>query len=93
MVEQKSGTVTVALGNGGILRLQVIAPHTFRVRLRQDERFEEPALVRYGIIQNDWQDVEFEVTESEGSVEVRTDGAEDAVFHRHGERPRCSRAR
>ncbi len=40
----------VALSAGAVLRVAAVTPHVFRVRLRPDDRFTEPGLVRYGIV-------------------------------------------
>lgn len=40
----------LSLGTGGVVRVEVLAPHTFRVRMNASGEFPEPALVRYGIL-------------------------------------------
>ena len=65
--------LTLVLENGAILRVHVLAPHTFRIRLRPDAAFAEPALVRYGVLHVEGDaDVEFTSTEDAASVTVRT---------------------
>ena len=75
MISREHDRVQLALTAGGILRVQVLAPHTFRVRLRQDDEFAEPALVRYGVLRSQWPDVPFRVEEQAGKVHIRTSGA------------------
>ena len=50
MTSIKTNLVEVELSTGEILRVQVLAPHTFRVRLGREGPLAEPALVRYGIL-------------------------------------------
>ena len=45
--------LTLTLENGCTLRVHALAPHTFRIRLRPDAAFAEPALVRYGVLHVD----------------------------------------
>lgn len=42
--------LTLKLENGHTMRVHVLAPHTFRIRLRPDDAFAEPALGRYGVL-------------------------------------------
>ena len=60
--------VQFQLSSGATVRLQVVAPHTFRFRMRQDDRFVEPALIRYNILRSDWPPVEFEAVHSAEAV-------------------------
>ena len=43
----------VTLGTGAVLRVQAVTPHVYRLRLRSDARFDEPGLVRYGVVRTD----------------------------------------
>ena len=56
----------------GVLRVQPVASHTFRVRMRPDDRFQEPALVRYGIVRRDWPSVDFAVQEADDALCIET---------------------
>ena len=75
MVRENAGFVEIELGSGSILRVQVLAPHTFRIRLRPDRSFKEPALVRYGILRSDWPAVAFDTAENAEMFTVRTASA------------------
>ena len=56
----------------GCLRVQPLAPHTFRIRLTHDGRFREPALIRYGILRGDWPEVAYTVEQDERAVTIAT---------------------
>ena len=63
--------VDIALEQGA-LRVQPLAPHTFRIRLTHDGHFGEPSLIRYGILRRDWPEVEYTTEESEQTVIIAT---------------------
>ena len=65
----------IPLQTGATLRVQPITPYTFRLRLRQDGRFREPALIRYGILRNDLPPVTYTVQEGEEIVSLATSNA------------------
>lgn len=65
----------VSLKNGSVMRVQAITPFVFRARLRPDNHFQEPGLVRYGIIRNDWPDVECKTSEKNNHFSASTEQA------------------
>lgn len=67
--------LTIPLKSGGVLRVEPVAPATFRVRLRPDGEFSEPPLVRYGIVRGEWPPVAFTTTEEGEGVWIRTAAA------------------
>jgi len=75
----------IRLANGGILRVQVLTPQTFRIRLRQDDRFPEPSMIRYGILRSDWPEVDVTIGESETTVTFQTAAASLAVDKADGQ--------
>jgi alpha-glucosidase len=75
----------IRLTNGGTLRVQVLTPQTFRIRLRQDGRFPEPAMIRYGILRADWPEVPVTIDESETAVTFQTAAASLAVDRASGQ--------
>ncbi len=68
-----ANTCLVSLGNGASMRIEVLGPQAFRIRLRQDNTFREPALVRYGIlnVQAD-SGTTIEIIEAPGQLVVAT---------------------
>lgn len=63
----------IRLTDGSTLRVDVLAPHTFRIRLRHDGVFEPPALVRYGVLDVDAAPTEVTREEQEtGDITFRT---------------------
>jgi len=59
----------------GVLRVQALADGIFRVRLRADGQFPEPALVRYGVLRGAWPAVETLVSDEAQSVTLVTASA------------------
>ncbi|MDF2713383.1 MAG: xylS [Paenibacillus sp.] len=64
------------------MRLQMVAPQTFRIRLAETEAFAEPALVRYGLVNDRPDSVEpmdrdgaYSVEETDAALTVRTERA------------------
>lgn len=57
------------------MRIQVLAPDMFRIRLCDRDDFPEQPLVRYGIVQLPKHAVAFSVAEEEETVTIRTDKA------------------
>ncbi|MCE5217904.1 DUF5110 domain-containing protein [bacterium] len=76
--------VDVSLATGGVLRVQPITPHLLRVRLCPEGRFDEPALVRYGILEHCTDRAAFSVSEEEQAVCVSTDGVQLTVSRADG---------
>ena len=68
-------TFDVALPDGATLRVAVITPHVFRVRLRPDGVFPEPGLVRYGVVETEFPETPVSVTEEEGALKLDTGAA------------------
>ena len=62
--------VEIELEGAGVVRVQVLAPHTFRVRMRPDDVFVEPALVRYGVLCSEGPDVAAGVEWGEEQVTI-----------------------
>ncbi len=83
-MEASNRFVDVALAAGGVVRVEPVAAHTFRIRMRPDSAFAEPALVRYGIVRGEWPAVPFTTEEEEGTVTLRTEGAGVRVDRRDG---------
>ncbi len=50
MWDSENHRLTVELANGTIFHVHVLAPHTFRIQLREGNTSSESALVRYGIL-------------------------------------------
>ena len=84
-MEQRSDPLDITLDTGNVLRLQVIAPHTFRIRLSADGHFPEPGLVRYGIVRSDPRPVRWQVVEREGTLVVRTAEAALTIWRADGQ--------
>ena len=76
--------IDIKLSTGSILRLQVLTPHTFRIRLRPDAQFSEPALVRYGVLRAEWPEVAFAVDEQADTVDIRTAEATLSIGRQDG---------
>lgn len=68
----------------GTLRVQPIAPHTFRIRLRPDDNWREPALTRYGILRSNWPKTQFSVEDGDAKTVIRTAEAELSVSKSDG---------
>lgn len=65
--------IQIQLKDGRHMRIQVAAPQTFRIRLAETDTFEEPALVRYGILNVRPEMAEaFAVEETDGGFTIRT---------------------
>ncbi|NLB96612.1 MAG: DUF5110 domain-containing protein [Armatimonadetes bacterium] len=75
-MSQAEDSVAIPLASGGVMRVQPVAAHTFRIRLRPDAAFAEPALVRYGILRSEWPAVEFTTGGDEETAFVRAAEAE-----------------
>ena len=84
MNEQRHVPVDIQLDNGGIVRVQILSPRAFRIRLRQDKRFREPALVRYGIVRAEGQPTACDVEDQAEEVVFRTDEATLAIRREDG---------
>lgn len=63
------------LADGALLRLDVVAPHLFRVRLDAAGELHEGALNRYGILRRDWPAVAVTVHRRRQEVEFATAAA------------------
>jgi len=59
----------------GVLRAQALADGIFRVRLRADGQFPEPALVRYGVLRAEWPAIQVEVSDDADALTFATASA------------------
>src|ERR1019366_1150024 len=64
--------IDVTLGKGDVLRLEVVTPSIFRVRLAPDGRFEPSSMERYGIVRADWPPADFTTRAENGSTTITT---------------------
>lgn len=64
--------MNITLQNGGILRVDTLAPHTFRIRLSQNGIFAETGLNRYGILQQSGAEPACRTTEENGKLRIST---------------------
>ncbi|MDF2661335.1 MAG: hypothetical protein K0Q94_4126 [Paenibacillus sp.] len=67
------------VSGGGYMRIEPVAPHTFRVRLSESDAFPEPPLVRYGVIthrdgETDYE-ADYETDRDRQRLTIRTAGA------------------
>ncbi|MEN6643861.1 MAG: TIM-barrel domain-containing protein [Armatimonadia bacterium] len=72
----EQGRFDIALENGAVVRVQVVLPQVFRVRMRADGEFEEPGLVRYGVVKSEWPEVPVSVTGDDGVLVFDTGEAQ-----------------
>lgn len=68
-----SQTFDIALTTGATMRVYSINEHTFRIRLRPDHHFEEPPLIRYNILKNEWPETNIKKEEDAQSVTLITE--------------------
>lgn len=64
--------IDILLETGSTLRVQPISEYAFRIRLRPDSHFEEPSLIRYNILKNDWPEVSLQQSEKDNTVILTT---------------------
>jgi alpha-glucosidase (family GH31 glycosyl hydrolase) len=69
----------IELTQGGLLRVDVLAPHLFRVRLDAVGDLRDGALNRYGVLRRDWPAVEVTVRKRRGEVILATAAASLSV--------------
>ena len=55
------------------VKIQVCTPDIIRVRMSPTGEFEQPALVKYGIVKTDWPNVDFTVEDEEDFIKIETD--------------------
>ena len=79
----------IPVGAGGVLRIEPITPHVFRIRLRPDDHFVEPALVRYGVLKKEWSDFEVSTAEDASTVTFGTGATALTVSKRDGRMTFC----
>jgi len=84
MTNNNQKYVDVILTEKGILRVEPVTAHIFRIRLRPNEEFQEPSLIRYGIVRNDWEPVDFSVEHGATSFTIRTKGASLSIDQKDG---------
>jgi alpha-glucosidase (family GH31 glycosyl hydrolase) len=78
-VSEQNNSIDMILLKGGTLRIEMLAAHTFRIRLSADGRFGEPALNRYGILRREWPSVACEHSETPEAIILRTAEAQLTV--------------
>ena len=76
--------VDISLSQDAILRIEPITSYIFRVRLRPDDQFREPSLIRYGIVRRDWEPVDFSVQDHDESTVIQTAGASLSISKKDG---------
>jgi alpha-glucosidase (family GH31 glycosyl hydrolase) len=64
--------VDVPLGNGDVVRIEVLTSNIFRVRLAADGRFEPSLMERYGIVRTNWPASDFKTRAGDGSTIIET---------------------
>lgn len=64
--------VQFKLATGGYMRIDPVAPRSFRIRLRTTEAFQEATLIRYGILKNEVNMAEVRVELSDPQVIIDT---------------------
>jgi alpha-glucosidase (family GH31 glycosyl hydrolase) len=84
--------VEITLPTGHTLRVEPVAAHTFRVRVRPDSLFPEPSLLRYGIVRREWPPVDFETEESNESLTIKTARASLTISRADGRVTLCDGA-
>ncbi|MDF2651275.1 MAG: xylS, partial [Paenibacillus sp.] len=62
----------IQLKNGLILKVELLTDFIFRIRKRSDRLFNEPAMIKYGIIRKEWPQVQFHTEETDEIVIFRT---------------------
>ena len=62
----------IELTDGGLWRVDVLAPHLFRLRLEATGELHEGALNRYGILRREWPPVAVQVRRAKGEVTLAT---------------------
>ncbi|MDR3708588.1 MAG: glycoside hydrolase family 31 protein [Capsulimonadaceae bacterium] len=67
------------LSIGGHVKIEIVAPHTFRLRYSPGVNFTEPSLIRYGIIRGEWPNTPFELHEAGSELTIVTTDATLAV--------------
>lgn len=83
-MENKEKCVNINLANGNIIKIEPVTSYTFRIRLSKNEQFKEPPLIKYGIIHNDWESVEFSLEDNDESSIIRTNDASLSVSKEDG---------
>ena len=83
-MKNNKGYVDVRLTSDQILRIQPVTPYVFRIRLDLTDGFQEPALIRYGILRNDWEPVDYFVNDEENSLTINTQKASLSVSKKDG---------
>jgi len=74
----------VDVTNQGALSVEPITASCFRVRLSRDGGAREPALIRYGILKNDWPPVAHEFVDDDQAARIRTADAEITISKADG---------
>ena len=84
MAKNTQKHIDINLAEGGVLRIEPVTPYVFRIRLRPDDQFREPSLIRYGIVGNDWEPVDFVTGYTDDSTTLHTDGAALSINEKDG---------
>jgi len=67
------------LANGNIINITAISPYAFRIRIRHDANFDEPSLIRYGILRCEHDDVPVQIAETANTLTLSTSDASLSV--------------
>lgn len=76
--------IDIDVTNQGTLSVEPITPNCFRIRLSRDGGASEPALIRYGILKNDWPAVPHQFIDEEKEARIRTAEAEIIISKKDG---------
>ena len=76
--------LNITLQSGGHMRIQVVAPDTFRIRLSTTKDFREPALIRYDILDSRPKITSCTVNEQEQVLDIRTERAQLSLEKSNG---------
>ncbi|RKN79002.1 TIM-barrel domain-containing protein [Paenibacillus ginsengarvi] len=68
--------LNLTLQSGGHMRIQVVAPDTFRIHISAGDDFREPALIRYGILDSRQRDTVCTVNDRADVLDIRTERAQ-----------------
>jgi len=90
MTKKNQKYTDVILTDEGILRVEPVTAHIFRIRLRPDDKFQEPSLIRYGIVRHDWDAVKFSIENGDTSLTIHTEGASLSISKQDGRLLLCN---
>ena len=75
---------TICLENKKTLRIDLVNPAVFRIRLSEDGKFKESGLNRYGIIKDEFPEFKYECVQENGSVIIKTSDASLEISEANG---------